>query len=248
MVFHVLSGSTERKCVTISSSVWGITTPCWSVTLSKRRQRYMRSVTASSTRAAARPSTCGESLPSPETFDQNFGWKWYKWFLKLKPLRIQIWLHFLALKYFWKYLWEIYLSVVIVSCCWVWAFCRFIPDDVTFDDEPKDRATDVDYGSYKPKLFTSMGATTAKVCHTEHDTKSERLNSMYGNVCLLCLLSVIRLTWRGMKRITTGSRLSAGSSIRMSCWTWTSRLTWPLLVRKKRRRKRQRNRQKVSDD
>lgn len=86
------------------------------------------------------------------------------------------------------------MSVVIGSCCWLWAFCRFIPDDVTFDDEPKDRATDVDYGSYKPKLFTSTGTTTAKVCHTEHDTRSERLNSMYGNVCLLCLLSVIRLT------------------------------------------------------
>lgn len=34
---------------------------------------------------------------------------------------------------------------------------------MTFDDEPKDRATDVDYGSYKPKLFTSAATTTAKV-------------------------------------------------------------------------------------
>lgn len=140
---------------------------------------------------------------------------------------------------------KIYFSVVIGSCCWLWAFCRFIPDDVTFDEEPKDRATDVDYGTYKPKLFTSTGTTTAKVCHAEHDTRSERLISMYVNVCLL---SVIRLTWRGMKRITTGSRLSAGNSIRTSCWTWTSGLTWPPPVRKKRRKKRQRNRRKVSDD
>lgn len=43
---------------------------------------------------------------------------------------------------------------------------------MTFDDEPKDRATDVDYGSYKPKLFTSAATTTAKVCHTEHYTSA----------------------------------------------------------------------------
>lgn len=72
------------------------------------------------------------------------------------------------------------MSVVIVG---VWAFSRFIPDGVTFDDEPKDRATDVDYASYKPKLFTSAATTTAKVCHTEHYTRSERLNAVCSNVC-----------------------------------------------------------------
>lgn len=41
--------------------------------------------------------------------------------------------------------------------------CRFIPDDMTFDDKPKDSATDVDYASYRPKLFTSAASTTAKV-------------------------------------------------------------------------------------
>ncbi|XP_051716800.1 ESF1 homolog [Ctenopharyngodon idella] len=55
---------------------------------------------------------------------------------------------------------------------------RFIPDDVTFDDEPKDRATDVDYGSYKPKLFTSMGATTAKVDLTWDETDHDRVTAL----------------------------------------------------------------------
>lgn len=63
------------------------------------------------------------------------------------------------------------------------AFCRFIPDDVTFEDEPKDRATDVDYSSYKPKLFTSTATTTAKVCHAESYVKSELLHSIYNNAC-----------------------------------------------------------------
>lgn len=40
---------------------------------------------------------------------------------------------------------------------------RFIPDDVTFDQEPKDVATDVNMAAYTPKLFTSSGTTTSKV-------------------------------------------------------------------------------------
>lgn len=40
---------------------------------------------------------------------------------------------------------------------------RFIPDSMTFEDEAKDRATDVDLSTYKPKLFTSTATTTAKV-------------------------------------------------------------------------------------
>lgn len=39
----------------------------------------------------------------------------------------------------------------------------FIPDDVTFDEEPKDVATDVNAAAYTPKLFTSSGTTTSKV-------------------------------------------------------------------------------------
>lgn len=40
---------------------------------------------------------------------------------------------------------------------------RFIPDDVVFDEEPKDAATDVNVVAYTPKLFTSSGTTTSKV-------------------------------------------------------------------------------------
>nr|AAH54666.1 Zgc:66241 [Danio rerio] len=55
---------------------------------------------------------------------------------------------------------------------------RFIPDDVTFDDEPKDRATDVDYGSYKPKLFTSTATTTSKVELTWDETDHDRVSAL----------------------------------------------------------------------
>ncbi|XP_035524617.1 ESF1 homolog [Morone saxatilis] len=40
---------------------------------------------------------------------------------------------------------------------------RFIPDDVKFDEEPKDVATDVNLAAYTPKLFTSSATTTSKV-------------------------------------------------------------------------------------
>ncbi|XP_056312506.1 ESF1 homolog [Danio aesculapii] len=55
---------------------------------------------------------------------------------------------------------------------------RFIPDDVTFEDEPKDRATDVDYGSYKPKLFTSTATTTSKVELTWDETDHDRVSAL----------------------------------------------------------------------
>ncbi|XP_016124866.1 ESF1 homolog [Sinocyclocheilus grahami] len=55
---------------------------------------------------------------------------------------------------------------------------RFIPDDVMFDDEPKDRATDVDYSSYKPKLFTSTATTTAKVELTWDETDHDRVTAL----------------------------------------------------------------------
>ncbi|XP_051559167.1 ESF1 homolog [Myxocyprinus asiaticus] len=55
---------------------------------------------------------------------------------------------------------------------------RFIPNYVTFDDEPKDRATDVDYASYKPKLFTSTATTTAKVELTWDETDHDRVMAL----------------------------------------------------------------------
>lgn len=67
---------------------------------------------------------------------------------------------------------------------------------MTFDDEPKDRATDVDYSSYKPKLFTSTATTTAKVCHAESYIKSELLHSIYNNACLVsAACQQVELTW-----------------------------------------------------
>lgn len=42
---------------------------------------------------------------------------------------------------------------------------RFVPDEVTFDEEPKDVATDVNLTSYTPKLFTSSATSTSKVRH-----------------------------------------------------------------------------------
>lgn len=42
-------------------------------------------------------------------------------------------------------------------------FLRFIPDDITFDDEPKDVASEVDLTAYKPKYFTSAAMGTSTV-------------------------------------------------------------------------------------
>ncbi|XP_073698879.1 ESF1 homolog [Garra rufa] len=55
---------------------------------------------------------------------------------------------------------------------------RFIPEDVTFDDEPKDRATDVDYNNYQPKLFMSTATTTAKVELTWDETDHDRVTAL----------------------------------------------------------------------
>lgn len=40
---------------------------------------------------------------------------------------------------------------------------RFIPDDVRFDEEPKDAASDVDLSAYTPNLFTSSASASSKV-------------------------------------------------------------------------------------
>nr|XP_056712491.1 ESF1 homolog [Euleptes europaea] len=55
---------------------------------------------------------------------------------------------------------------------------RFIPDDVTFDDEPKETASDVDGASYKPKFFTSAAVATSKVDITWDETDHERVTSL----------------------------------------------------------------------
>ncbi|KAM4604018.1 ESF1 homolog isoform 1-T3 [Polymixia lowei] len=55
---------------------------------------------------------------------------------------------------------------------------RFIPDDVTFDEEPKDMATDVDLSVYTPKLFTSSATATSKVELTWDETDHDRVTAM----------------------------------------------------------------------
>ncbi|XP_072512836.1 ESF1 homolog [Salminus brasiliensis] len=55
---------------------------------------------------------------------------------------------------------------------------RFIPDDVTFDDEPRDRATDVDLSTYQPKFFTSATTTTTKVELTWDETDHDRVTAL----------------------------------------------------------------------
>ncbi|XP_041839249.1 ESF1 homolog isoform X2 [Melanotaenia boesemani] len=55
---------------------------------------------------------------------------------------------------------------------------RFIPDDVKFDEEPKDTATDVHLPAYTPKLFTSSASATSKVQLTWDETDHERVTAM----------------------------------------------------------------------
>ncbi|XP_022616408.1 ESF1 homolog [Seriola dumerili] len=55
---------------------------------------------------------------------------------------------------------------------------RFIPDDVTFPEEPKDAATDVNLSAYTPKLFTSSAAATSKVQLTWDETDHERVTAL----------------------------------------------------------------------
>ncbi|XP_019371791.1 PREDICTED: ESF1 homolog [Gavialis gangeticus] len=55
---------------------------------------------------------------------------------------------------------------------------RFIPDNVAFDDEPKDVALEVDGAAYKPKYFTSAAMGTSKVDVTWDETDHERVTSL----------------------------------------------------------------------
>ncbi|KAM7008909.1 ESF1 homolog [Tautogolabrus adspersus] len=55
---------------------------------------------------------------------------------------------------------------------------RFIPEDVQFDEEPKDVATDVNLTAYTPKVFTSSATTTSKVQLTWDETDHDRVTAM----------------------------------------------------------------------
>ncbi|XP_048791441.1 ESF1 homolog [Lagopus muta] len=55
---------------------------------------------------------------------------------------------------------------------------RFIPDNVTFDDKPKDTASEVNVSGYKPKYFTSAAMGTSKVDITWDETDHERVTSL----------------------------------------------------------------------
>ncbi|XP_014343331.1 ESF1 homolog isoform X1 [Latimeria chalumnae] len=55
---------------------------------------------------------------------------------------------------------------------------RFVPDDVTFNDKPKDVATEVDTAAYKPKYFTSAAMGTSKVEVTWDETDHERVTTL----------------------------------------------------------------------
>ncbi|XP_040837758.1 ESF1 homolog isoform X1 [Ochotona curzoniae] len=55
---------------------------------------------------------------------------------------------------------------------------RFIPDEITFDDEPKDVASEVDLTAYKPKYFTSAAMGTSTVEITWDETDHERITTL----------------------------------------------------------------------
>ncbi|XP_008849307.1 ESF1 homolog [Nannospalax galili] len=55
---------------------------------------------------------------------------------------------------------------------------RFIPDDITFDEEPKDIASEVDLTAYKPKYFTSAAMGTSTVEITWDETDHERITTL----------------------------------------------------------------------
>ncbi|XP_071438211.1 ESF1 homolog [Pithys albifrons albifrons] len=55
---------------------------------------------------------------------------------------------------------------------------RFIPDNVTFDEKPKDAASEVNVAAYKPKYFTSAAMGTSKVDITWDETDHERVTSL----------------------------------------------------------------------
>ncbi|XP_068931533.1 ESF1 homolog [Petaurus breviceps papuanus] len=58
---------------------------------------------------------------------------------------------------------------------------RFIPDDITFDEEPKDVALEVDITTYKPKYFTSAAMGTSTVEITWDETDHERIKTLNRN-------------------------------------------------------------------
>lgn len=55
---------------------------------------------------------------------------------------------------------------------------RFIPDEVKFDEEPRDVATDVNLLAYTPKLFTSSANATSKVQLTWDETDNDRVTAL----------------------------------------------------------------------
>ncbi|ELW69958.1 ESF1 like protein [Tupaia chinensis] len=55
---------------------------------------------------------------------------------------------------------------------------RFIPDDITFDDEPKDVASEVDLTAYKPNYFTAAAMGTSSVEITWDETDHERITTL----------------------------------------------------------------------
>ncbi|XP_062912206.1 ESF1 homolog [Mobula hypostoma] len=55
---------------------------------------------------------------------------------------------------------------------------RFIPDELTFEDEPKDVAADVNLAAYKPKYFTSTALGSSKAQLTWDETNHERVATL----------------------------------------------------------------------
>ncbi|XP_072315909.1 ESF1 homolog [Eucyclogobius newberryi] len=55
---------------------------------------------------------------------------------------------------------------------------RFIPDELQFEEEPKDVSTDVNLASYNPNLFTSTAASTSKVELTWDETDHQRVTAL----------------------------------------------------------------------
>ncbi|XP_038662807.1 ESF1 homolog [Scyliorhinus canicula] len=55
---------------------------------------------------------------------------------------------------------------------------RFIPDELSFEDEPKDVSADVDLAAYKPKYFTSTALSTSKAELTWDETDHERVTTL----------------------------------------------------------------------
>ncbi|KAK7930427.1 hypothetical protein WMY93_006822 [Mugilogobius chulae] len=73
---------------------------------------------------------------------------------------------------------------------------RFIPDDVQFDEKPKDVSTDVNLTSYSPNLFTSTSSSTSKVQLTWDETDHERVTALNRKFNKDELLNMdFKLTW-----------------------------------------------------